>query len=453
MLKRMTEKTAYRSVQQARMTPRRLAAEVLVGIDERGAFSNHMLNLRERELPDERDRRFLRELVYGVLENRTYLDVMLDRVSSRKMNRLKPMLRQILRVGCYELILLNTPPHAAVNEAIRIVRAAEPRAAGFANAVLRSIDRRRDEVAVIGSDDPVERLSIRYSHPKWIVEYLLDQFTLDETERMLKLNNEPAPLSVFIDPTKISRSAAKAALEAAGMINLRESAISEHCLLMDGGALTATSLFRNGVITVASPPSMRIAELTVEGVGDASIQILDLCAAPGSKTIGMAAFAPNAHIVSNDVAENKMPKILENAARMGKANIRTSVWDATVPRAEWQEAFDIVLVDAPCSGLGLLRRKPDIRWHREPEALAALAEMACKIVEHAAGYLKPGGRLVYSTCTYGRIENEAVFDHIVRMPGLDPEMIDGERFRQFTALEEASDGFFAARFRKSLSLD
>jgi len=180
-----------------RSAPRRLAAEILAAIEEQGAFSNHLLNARAGQLEGERDRRFLRELVYGVLENRRYLDFMLDRVSSRKMRRLRPMLRQILRIGCYELIFLNTPSHAAVNEAVQSVRAIDFHAAGFANAVLRNADRRRDEIAVIDEANAMKRLSLRYSHPEWMVEQLLGLFDQEAVEQLLRLNNTPAPLSIF----------------------------------------------------------------------------------------------------------------------------------------------------------------------------------------------------------------------------------------------------------------
>ena len=426
---------------------RGLAAKALIDI-EKGDLSTDLLNriTEEGDRLEDRDRRFLRELVYGVLENKTYLDYRISLLMKKK-SRIKPMVRQLLRIAVYELLFLSTPDHAAVHEAVSLVKKADYHASGFANAVLRRISDGEDEPVFPEGMDRLEGLSIRYSHPLWMVRLLADLFDPDDLEAVLAKNNRPAPLSIFVNPTKISRQKAYDRLKE-DLPGLRLSSLSDHALLCDGGRVTDHELFREGAISIQGQASIRAAELAVEGLADKPVEILDLCSSPGSKAMAMAALAPGAHVVANDLTDEKAKRIRENIVRIGADRIETSVRDGREFYPDWAHRFDLVLVDAPCSGLGLLRRKPDIRWKRSEEDLVQLQDLQGEILDQAVKYIKGGGRLVYSTCTYGRMENEDQVDRLLARSDLKSEEIAGRKHISYHPLMEDSDGFFIARFRR-----
>lgn len=196
-------------------------------------------------------------------------------------------------------------------------------------------------------------------------------------------------------------------------------------------------------MTIQSQAGVRVAEIAVEGIEEG--EILDLCAAPGGKAVAMKLLSPTCRVVANDVIEEKRQYLEENARRM-KAPLDIHIGDARIVRSEWKNRFDVVLVDAPCSGLGLLGRKPDIRWNRKREDIAALAILQKEILQTALQYVKPNGRLVYSTCTYGKKENEEVVATIPE--GWVPEPVEGQSVLRYSPLVDWSDGFFIARFRR-----
>ncbi|MDY3051819.1 MAG: 16S rRNA (cytosine(967)-C(5))-methyltransferase RsmB [Ndongobacter sp.] len=429
---------------QLRKTPsaRQLAVDALIDVERGGDFSQKAVQRQARAL-DERDRRFLRELVYGVLENRMYLDYLIDRVSSRPVSSMQPLLRSALRTGAFELFFLHTPTHAAVNEAVSVVRRRLPQAGGFANAILRALDRKRDQLALPAELDAMDRISLRYSHPRWILETLRSRYPEEQLEELAKQNNTPAPLCLFALPQKGSREEVCSELREEG-IETKESEMSRYALVVQGGTVTESRAFREGRVTVQSPPSICAAEAAVSA--DAG-HVLDLCAAPGSKSCVMASLMPQARIVANDLQEKKRQSIEENLRRMRLTNVVTTVRDATVFHEDWERAFDVVLVDAPCSGLGLLRRKPDIRWNRRAEDIAALAELQRSILTNAIRYVRPGGRLVYSTCTLTKEENEDQALWLEEHTGWSKEPFRGRMERCFSPLEDNCDGFYVVRFR------
>lgn len=389
-----------------------------------------------------RDRGFLRELVYGVLENRMYLDHMLRKLSKRPLHALDRDVLNVLRMGLYEMLVLGTPAHAAINEAVECIRKKRPAAKGFVNGLLRNADRRRGEIAEVDTGDPLRDLSIRTSHPLWIVRRIFEYFGPEDARGILEKDNTPAPTGIFMVSTQDADTLIRELGEELGC-EVKKSAVAERGLVAYGKNVAGTRAFREGRISIQSQPSLYAAERTADPEAK---RVLDLCAAPGSKTAALAVLMPEAEITANDVSKEKTDKIRENAKRLGLENVVCSEHDAAVFYPEWEEAFDAVLVDAPCSGLGLLRRKPDIRWNRDAEDIDSLAEIQRAIVKNAVRYVKRGGRIVYSTCTYGRKENEDVAEIIARTPGFIPE--PGKETKRFNPLIEDCDGFFVASFRR-----
>lgn len=420
---------------------RETALAVLVQCERSGEAVERAINHRARDMKELRDHATMRRLVYGVLENRRYLDTVLDTFSARPMAKQKSRARNTLRLALYELLFLGTPPHAAVDQAVSLLPRKEQATKRYVNAVLRSVLRAGEEATQIPITDRHKWLAVRYSLPDWMADYLATYFSEGEWEKLLAKQNEPAPISLFVAP-QYSREALFETLSSS-LSALRLGQISSHCLLCDSGRITESSAFQEGKMTIQSQAGVRVAEIAVEGIEEG--EILDLCAAPGGKAVAMKLLSPTCRVVANDVIEEKRQYLEENARRM-KAPLDIHIGDARIVRSEWKNRFDVVLVDAPCSGLGLLGRKPDIRWNRKREDIAALAILQKEILQTALQYVKPNGRLVYSTCTYGKKENEEVVATIPE--GWVPEPVEGQSVLRYSPLVDWSDGFFIARFRR-----
>lgn len=425
----------------AKHSARGIALAALCRSEKEGESMERCLNRSDSLLSDPRDRAFSRQLVYGVLENRRLLDTLLDDASKFPMKKQKLRVRNLLRMGAYELFFLHTPSHAAINETVTLAHAAAKAQKNFINAVLRALWRKEEAIQLLLSDTSSLPPAVRYSLPDWMADYLATCFAPASWESVLRLQNQPAPISLFVAPS-CDRDAVEEEL-AAILPHVRKGTLSEHCLLCDGGAITETDAFQSGRISIQSQPGVRVAEIAVEGMEKP--RILDLCAAPGGKSVAMKLLAPGSSVVSNDAVPEKMRYLRENAARM-QAHLELVTGDARQERQEWRGAFDVVLVDAPCSGLGLLGRKPDIRWNRQPADLPALQTLQKEILHTAAQYVKPGGRLVYSTCTYGAMENEDVIASL--SDAWSAEAIGDKDVCRYSPLDEQADGFFMARFRR-----
>lgn len=417
------------------------ALAVLVQCERSGEAVERAINHRVSDREELRDQATIRRLVYGVLENRRYLDAVLDAFSARPMAKQKSRVRNTLRLALYELLFLETPPHAAVDQAVSLVPRKEQATKRYVNAVLRSVLRAGEEATKIRITDRDKWLAVRYSLPDWMADYLATYFSKSEWKKLLAKQNEPSPISLFVAP-QYSREDLFETLSSS-LSALRLGQISSHCFLCDGGRITESPAFQEGKITIQSQAGVRAAEIAVEGIEEG--EILDLCAAPGGKSVAMKLLSPACRVVANDVVEEKRQYLEENARRM-KAPLDIQIGDARIVRPEWENRFDVVLVDAPCSGLGLLGRKPDIRWNRQREDIDALATLQKEILQTALQYVKPNGRLVYSTCTYGKKENEEVVATIPE--GWVSEPVQGQSALRYSPLVDWSDGFFIARFRR-----
>ena len=395
-------------------------------------------------------------IVYGVMQNRLLLDFYLGAYCSQKIDHLQPPLAEILRIGAYQILFLDkVPDSAAVNQAVEQAKAnGRAKASGLVNAVLRQVSRNKNDLPLIPDRDEVQYLSIRYSHPKWLVKRLLALLGREEAEAALAADNATAPLTVQINPLKTTVEDLTAELESSGVI-VRKHPWVPGCLELEhAGDLTALAPFQDGKFLVQDPAARLVSQIAGVGPG---MRVLDVCAAPGGKSFSAAfAMEDQGEILACDLHENKLKRIREGAERLGLACIQTTAADGRVFRPEWEAAFDVVLVDAPCSGLGIVRKKPDVRY-KKPDDLFALPVIQRAILDNAARYVKPGGTLVYSTCTILPEENEGVSDSFLaehpdfcRTPFALFEPV-GETEGQVTLWphRHGTDGFYICRMTRN----
>ena len=393
-------------------------------------------------------------IVYGVMQNRLLLDFYLGAYCSQKLDRLQPPLAEILRIGAYQILYLDkVPDSAAVNQAVEQAKAnGRSRASGLVNAVLRQLSRNKGCLPAIPDREEAQALSIRYSHPKWLVKRLLSVLG-PETEAFLAANNAPAPLTIQVNPLRTDAERLTAELAESG-VTVRTHPWVPGCLeLSHTGDLTALPAFQAGKFLVQDPAARLVSLAAGVRPGD---RVLDVCAAPGGKSFSSAfAMEDRGEIVSCDLHENKLKRVREGAERLGLTCIRTAAADGRVFRPEWEDAFDAVLVDAPCSGLGIIRKKPDVRY-KKPDELFALPVIQRAILDNACRYVRPGGTLVYSTCTVLPEENEGVSDSFLaehpefcRAPFALPAPV-GETAGDVTLWphRHSTDGFYICRMTR-----
>ncbi len=390
------------------MNARKGAMEVLTVCRTRGAWADAALGSRLDALSSA-DAALCSRIVYGVIQNETLLDFYLSSFCTQKLERLQPPLADILRIGAYQILFLDrVPDSAAVHTSVDLAKDAKRgAAAGLINAVLRRLCREKSALPAIPDRDPARYLSIRYSHPKWLVKRLLALLGREGTEAFLTAANSQPPTAAQVNVCRFDTTYVLCELETAGVQVDTHPWLSD-CLLLSGtGNLERLQPFQNGSLYIQDPAA-RLAVLAADPAPGS--RVLDMCAAPGGKSFAAAiAMGNQGEILACDLHENKLKRIQEGAGRLQLTCIQTAAADGRIYRPEWQEGFDLVLVDAPCSGLGILRKKPDIR-RRKPDDLFALPVVQSALLENAANYVRPGGTLLYSTCTILPEENEQVTD-------------------------------------------
>lgn len=435
------------------MGARETALNVLIACRKDSAWSNGVLKeYITRDRLDRREASLATRLCYGVMQNRMLLDFYLKQLLTGKIKDLHPVVHDILHLGLYQIYALDKiPDSAAVNESVTLAKKYCRRlsyASGLVNAVLRNAIRTKEH-----RKEP-QTLADRYSHPQKLIDMLSDYVGEDRLEKMLQANNGIPETVIQVNTLKISTEALICELEEKG-IAVQPHPWMPDCLTLSGtGNLEQLEAFRSGKFYVqdaAARLSVVCAQIPEKA------QVLDCCAAPGGKSFA-AAIAMNGtgKVCACDVHPHKTALIQNGASRLALTNISVFLQDATQERAGWQESMDVVIADVPCSGYGIIRKKPDIRY-KNLETMRELPGLQLKILKQQAGYVKPGGTLLYSTCTLVREENEGVVERFLSenedfyrealsLPAVFPENRSG--MLTLVPGEYETDGFFICRLRR-----
>jgi len=434
---------------------RETALNALIACRKEGAWSNGVLKeYIQRDRLDPRDAGLATRLCYGVLQNQARLDFYLKQLLTGKLRDLHPVVRDILHLGLYQIYELDKiPDSAAVNEAVALTKkyCRNPKAASLVNGVLRSAVRTRGTLK-----EPVSYAE-KYSHPEELISLLKRNLPKGKLEPMLIADNTPADTVIQANTLRTTTQELEAMLLEQGVTAQSHSWMKD-CLTLTGtGNLEQLPAFREGLFYVQDPSS-KLSVLCAQ-LPKKDIRVLDCCAAPGGKSFAAAiAMGGMGSILSCDIHAHKAELIASGATRLGLTNITAKQQDATQQVARWVDAMDVVLCDVPCSGLGIIRKKPDIRYKdlRETEALP---ELQLKILINQAFYVKPGGTLLYSTCTVLKRENEDVVKAFLESrpdfytePLVLPEVFPKNDTGMLTLIpgEHDTDGFFICRLRRKV---
>ena len=440
------------------MDAREVSLLALNDCQRQGGWSDAILKKRLASAGlDSRDGALATQLCFGVLQNRLLLDFYLSHFSNLPLKRMEGRVVEALRMGAYQMLFLDKIPHsAAVNASVELTRkhCKNPRAAGMVNGILRNMERNLNNLPTIPQTDPVSYLSTLYSHPEWLVRELLTALGSEETAKLLAANNGQAPMTAMVNRTRTTVQGLIQSLEGEGVQTRPHPWLSNGLILEKTGKLERLTAFQEGLFYIQDPASRLAVEALSAGPG---MRVLDCCAAPGGKSFAAAiCMEGRGEVVSCDLHPHKKKLIQAGAGRLGLSSITPMTADGKVFRPEWENAFDRVLVDAPCSGLGVIRKKPDIRY-KDPEPLKDLPKVQREILATAARYVKPNGLLVYSTCTLLRRENEDVAEDFLKchpeykadaftLP--EPVGFVGDGRVTLWPHRQGTDGFFISRFRR-----
>lgn len=447
------------------LNARELALKVLVDVEERESYANLALGaVLDKSGAGKLDRAFATELVYGTLRVRNTLDWALGRYLRRPLSGLSAPVRNILRLGAYQILFMDrVPDSAAVNESANLARRhGHAGVVKFVNGVLRNLARGKDSLVYPDpAQHPVEHIALRHSHPAWLVRRWLAEFGYAQTVALCEANNRPAPNTVRVNTLKTDPATLAGQLRSLG-VGVQPGRYARDCLQLDGFvSLGDLPPFQQGLFQVQDESSI----LVGQAVGpEPGARVIDVASAPGGKATHLAQLMQNrGEILALDVHEHKIKLIRENCRRLGVDIVRPLLADARALPGEYAGWADYVLVDAPCSGLGVLRRRPDARWRKSEEQVGQLAQLQAEILHAVARTLKPGGVLVYSTCTITREENLGQVEAFLQahqdfyaepLAGLLPGDLDhaGTMDRGYVQILphiHGLDGFFIARLRKN----
>lgn len=442
---------------------RAYALKVLEDITTKELFANQVLEDYFFVYDfDKQQRSFISRVVYGTIEQMKYIDFCINHLSKIKVNKMKPLIRHILRMSVYQLLFMDkVPSHAVINEAVKLVEKRKHfQLKGFVNGVLRSVERSKDEFPKLIAQLPIqERLSVGYSINSDLVGYLLKQYSKDELESFLEESLKQKETCLRTNTQKIQSDELKAKLMSVGQVkpgHLLETSF----YLSDYDDIMSIEAFKAGEFQIQDESSTLVG-LVANPLNGQSI--IDVCAAPGGKTTHVAQLLEGSgSVIACDISETKLTKIQENLDRLGLKNVKTKFEDASSFNVDYDKAFDIVLADVPCSGLGLLRSKPDIKLNMTVDKIKTLIPIQQSILENVAKYVKIGGSLVYSTCTINKKENRFQVDEFLnKHPEFElddlsmdtnlPQKVNKYIVNGCIELitnENLTDGFFIARLKR-----
>lgn len=445
-----------------RWDPRQLAVTILDRVENEKSFAEPLLNnfLSQGMLPGIQDRRLLTELVYGTLRMRKRIDWFIKSIYRGDLKKMDTAIKNILRVGIYQIMFTDRiPAYATVDEAVKMAKKYYPGRDRLVNAVLRNAIRKLDSVAYPDFDeDQVPHISVVYSHPKWLVKKWITQFGTEETMEFCRSNNERPPFTLRINRLQTERSDVMKTLTDEGISSWPTEYSPDGIVISSPDKpVKEMPLYRNGHILIQDEASQLISILLDPQPGEV---VLDACSGAGIKTTHLAGLMRNrGKIVALDIKERKSEESRELSERFGATIIEPKAGDATEDMGPlYRETFDRVLVDAPCSALGTLRRNPEIKWNRSVSDIGIFPRLQKAMLNRCAGYLKKGGLMLYSVCTIDEDENERIVEDFLRgnpdftclSPSL-PEhwkMISGDGFFKTFPHRHGMDGFFAALVSK-----
>lgn len=424
-------------------SPRAAALTVLEKCRRSGAWSDAVLDsVIAGAALDGRDAALCTRLCTGVLQNSALCDFYIDCYSSVKTTKLEPKILDILRMSVYQLLFMDrVPVHAAVSEGVLLAKSHNARAAGLVNAVLRRVAENVQSLPEVPGKGTAEYLSVLYSHPLWLCRTLVQERGYDFAEKLLAANNTAPGATAQVNTLRTDTAALQAVLAAEG-VKSTPTDVPGSLALETPGDLKRLESFREGMFYIQDNAA-RMAVLAADPKpGD---RVLDACAAPGGKSFAAAiAMRDTGEIISCDIHEKKLTRIRSGAQRLGIGCIRTHVMDARRPDSDFTGAFDLVLADVPCSGIGVIRKKPDIRL-KDEEELKRLPAIQLDILRGLADTLKPGGALLYSTCTVLRRENEGVIEAFLSE---NTSFVPEGNMRTLFPHVDGTDGFFICKLRK-----
>ncbi|HEX8741917.1 MAG TPA: 16S rRNA (cytosine(967)-C(5))-methyltransferase RsmB [Thermoleophilaceae bacterium] len=412
-------------------SPARLVAQrVLARVFREEAWADRAFRGEaERAGLDPRERAFAQALAYGAVQRARTLDHVLERLSSRPLDQVQADVRDALRLGVLQLVWLDgVPDRAAVDQTVELVKAAAPRAAGFANAIMRRATREARRIVDGLPEDTAEQAALKHSHPDWLARMWWEQLGPGEARALMARDNEPAESAVRVNTLRTTREELRARL---GVTTTAAGDLPEALVIDEPFDAHGSDAFARGLLMPQSRGSMLVARTLAPRPGE---RVLDMAAAPGAKSTHLAALMENSGaVVAVESNPQRADELRANAERLGASIVAVRIQDAREPLGD--EPFDRVLLDAPCSDLGTLQSRPDARWRKSPAAIRELAELQGQLLDAALAQLKLGGTLVYSTCTISPAEQ------VASLPGTRAEPPI-----QLLPHRHGTDGFFIARF-------
>lgn len=431
---------------------RELILGILLEVMEEGNYSHLVIRavLDKYQYLEKQERAFITRVAEGTIQTAVELDYIINQFSKVKVNKMKPVIRNLLRMSVYQLKYMDSvPDSAACNEAVKLARKKGfSSLSGFVNGVLRSVSRGLDTVSYPDKEkQPKEYLSVTYSMPEWITEKWLHDYGYEKTEEIFSAFAKEAPITIRTNLAKVTPAELKKRLEEEG-VTVKAVAIEtepqlDYAFMISGfDYLNGLDSFQEGLFYVQDISSMMVSEWAAPKADD---YVIDVCAAPGGKSTHLAEKLNGTGMVeARDLTEYKVGLIEENILRHACTNMKAVQMDATVYDEASKEKADIVVADLPCSGLGVMRKKSDIKYKMTPDKMASLVALQRQMLHTVCGYVKPQGTLLYSTCTINRSENE---ENVAWFLTEHPEF-KLEKMEQMLPMEEFGDGFFLAKMKK-----
>lgn len=395
------------------MNSRELAFKTLYDIERNKNYSNISINKNFKNVNiSDQEKGLATELIYGIIENKYYLNYIIDKLSKIKSKKMSTYVKISLWLGIYQILFLDSiKDHAAVNESVNLIKKYDKKSSGFVNAILRNVLRQKDSIMEIKDKEIKDELSIKYSYNPWIVEKWIKDFGQEFTEDLLDANAEKPNLYIRTNTLKISRDELIDKLSKQGIKCTKVNGIDEAIMVQNLKNIEGNELFKLGYFTIQDISSMLVGKIANP---EKDSKVLDICSAPGGKTTHVATIMENTgQVIARDVFDHKLKLIKSTVNRLGLTNVSIENRDALKLDDNSIDKFDYVLADVPCSGLGIIRRKPEIKF-KEASELSGLPDIQSKILNNASKYVKENGTLIYSTCTIHDEENIDVVEQFLK---------------------------------------